>query len=378
MVSTSAWPSAGRTFARLLSSRIRSSSLSSSTRTAATTSTEPKAKVVFCCSPTHFVSAYEYTKAALQELMPGSVAVVQAANDARLADAIADATVIIPYMARITPQLLDRAPQLRMVMQFGVGLEGVDVQAATARGVWVCNIPDGSSCGNAQSCAEHALYLALAVLRDQQQLARSLATGVIGWPTGRTLFQATVLIYGFGGIGQQLAKRLAGFDARVYAVTRTLPAPAALPHQEHLEALGGVDAFAGFAKDADVVFICCAQNSGNVGLVDSAFIAQLKPGAVVVNVARGGLLNYGDVLEALHAGRLAGVGIDVYHTEPFPNPSRDPFLAHPRVVATPHVAGVTHVSYANMGRLTAANVQRVLTGQTPLGAVNEKEVAARP
>ena len=324
------------------------------------------------------MAAYEYTKAALQELMPGAVEVTQATNDASLGDAIADATVIIPYMARITPELLDRAPRLRMVMQFGVGLEGVNIEAATTRGVWVCNIPDGPSCGNAQSCAEHALYLALAALRNHKQLAQSLATGVIGWPTGRTLFQATVLIYGFGGIGQQLAKRLAGFDTRVHAVTRTLPAPGAppLPHQEYLDTFGGIDAFATLAKDADVVFICCSQNKDNVGLVNRAFIAHLKPGAVIVNVARGGLLHYGDVLEALQTGRLAGVGIDVYHTEPFPDPARDPFLSHPHVIATPHVAGVTHVSYANMGRLTAANVQRVLSGQRPLGAVNGDAVAA--
>jgi D-3-phosphoglycerate dehydrogenase / 2-oxoglutarate reductase len=82
------------------------------------------------------------------------------------------------------------------------------------------------------------------------------------------------------------------------------------------------------------------------------------------------LLNYPDVLAALNSGMLLGVGVDVYHTEPFPSPLTDPFLSHPRVVATPHVAGVTHRSYANMAALVAENVLLVKAGQTPNGAVN--------
>jgi len=127
---------------------------------------------------------------------------------------------------------------------------------------------------------------------------------------------------------------------------------------------------------SDYITLHTPRTPETANLICAASLARCKTGVRIVNVARGGLLHYGDVLEALQTGRLAGVGIDVYHTEPFPDPARDPFLSHPHVIATPHVAGVTHVSYANMGRLTAANVQRVLSGQRPLGAVNGDAVAA--
>jgi phosphoglycerate dehydrogenase-like enzyme len=263
-----------------------------------------------------------------------------------------------------------------MIMQFGIGLEGVDIPAATRRGIYVCNIPDSQSCGNAQSCAEQALYLALSVLRNQPELDRSLRTGIIGYPTGRTLYKSTALIYGYGGIGQQLSKRLAAFDARIYAVTRTLPdLGESLPCQDYLDVLEGTDMYKNLARDVDIVFICCSQNASNIGLVDRQFIAALKPGAVIVNVARGGLLNYPDVLDALRSGQLHGVGTDVYHTEPFPVPA-DEFMSHPRVICSPHVAGVTQISYRNMAKLTADNVRRILAGVPPEGAVNASGVQA--
>ena len=331
-----------------------------------------RSMVIFGGNRDHFVSAFEFTREALSD--QPNIDVVQA-NSIEMDQLIQDATVVIPFMVRMTENVLNRALKLRMIMQFGIGLEGVDIPAATSRGIWVCNIPDSAACGNAQSCAEHALFLALSVLRDQKQMTYSLANHRIGWPTGKTLYRATALIYGYGGIGQQLSKRLAAFDTHVNAVTRTLPSPGqSLPYQENLTVLGSIDQFSHLAKDADVVFICCSQNSSNIGLVNQEFISHLKPGAILINVARGGLLHYPDVLAALQSGQLGGVGIDVYHTEPFPSIASDEFLSHPHVIVTPHVAGVTHLSYRNMAQLTAANVKRIVAGMEPVGAVNSKEL----
>ena len=331
-----------------------------------------RSMVVFGGNRDHFVSAFEFTRDALSD--QHNIDVVQA-NSVEMDELIEDATVVIPFMVRMTEKLLNRATKLRMIMQFGIGLEGVDIPAATSRGIWVCNIPDSAACGNAQSCAEHALFLALSVLRDQKQMNYSLANNRIGWPTGKTLYRATALIYGYGGIGQQLSKRLAAFDTQLYAVTRTLPSSNhSLPYQENLTVLGSIDQFSNLAKDADIVFICCSQNSSNIGMVNKEFLSHLKPGAILINVARGGLLHYPDVLAALQSGHLGGVGIDVYHTEPFPSIASDAFLSHPHVIVTPHVAGVTHLSYHNMAQLTAANVKRIIAGIEPVGAVNSKEL----
>jgi lactate dehydrogenase-like 2-hydroxyacid dehydrogenase len=135
---------------------------------------------VVICGKGNFLSSYLYTKDALKA--HGHVEVIQSDDD----DVIASADVIIPFMKRIDEPLIERSQNLKMVMQYGVGLEGVDIATATERGIWVCLIP-GADVGNAQSCAEQAVYLALSILRDQKEMARSLLTNRIGWPTGRTI-----------------------------------------------------------------------------------------------------------------------------------------------------------------------------------------------
>jgi phosphoglycerate dehydrogenase-like enzyme len=329
-------------------------------------SSTDKFKVVFG-GLGHFEAAFLKTREALKD--DQRISVVQSAAES-IESAISDADVVIPFMVPMTERLLQFAPKLKMIMQYGVGIEGVDVKAASTNKVWVCSIPS-KDCSNDKSTAEQAVYLALSVCRDQKAMHHSLMTGRIGFPCGKSLFGSKALIYGFGGIGQQLAKRLSSFDMHISAVTRTLPrVNETFPSQEYLTELSSTTDFPRFASEADIVFICCSQNSGNRGLVDKTFLSCLKDGTIIINVARGGLLNYDDVLDALNSGKLSGVGIDVYHTEPFPSPLEDPFLSHPRVVATPHVGGVTQISYDNMAALVAANVRKIIAGLDPVGAVN--------
>ena len=231
----------------------------------------------------HFESAYIFTKDALKD--DDRIDVVQCTADS-MEDAIKDADIVIPFMVPITERLLIHARKLKMIMQYGVGIEGVDMQAASSKRIWVCKIPS-ADCSNDKSSAEHAIYLALAVSRDQKAMHNSLLTGRLGFPTGRSLYGSNALIYGFGGIGQQLAKRLSSFDMNIAAVTRTLPVVGeTCTSQEYLTELCGTDEFPRLASTADVVFICCSQNSSNMGLVDNAFLAHLKDGVVIINVAR--------------------------------------------------------------------------------------------
>lgn len=185
----------------------------------------------------HFESAFIFTKEALTH---DKCDVIQCTTET-MEQEIVDADIVIPFMVPITAHLLSLAPKLKMIMQYGVGVEGVDLEAASANKVWVCKIPS-TDCSNDKSSAEHAIYLALAVLRDQKAMHHSLLTGRIGCPTGRSLYGSTALIYGFGGIGQQVAKRLSAFDMRVSAVTRTLPKGGEVfPSQEYLTELSGTD-----------------------------------------------------------------------------------------------------------------------------------------
>jgi lactate dehydrogenase-like 2-hydroxyacid dehydrogenase len=231
----------------------------------------------------HFPSAFLLTKDALKD--DETIDLVECTPES-IDLSITDADVVIPFMVPISRRTLLLAPRLKMIMQYGVGVEGVDIESASQMNIWVCNI-QSRDCSNDKSSAEHAIYLALSVCRDQKAMQESIISGKLGCPTGQSLYGSNALIYGFGGIGRQLAKRLSNFDMQIAAVTRTLPLPnESYQSEQYLTELSSIDQFPRLAAVADIVFICCSQNSSNMGLVDKAFISQLKQSCVIVNVAR--------------------------------------------------------------------------------------------
>ena len=158
-------------------------------------------KVLFCGE--HMRAGFEFSR----DILASEPDIeVRACSRERLPEEAIDAAVLVPLMSRVSRELLVSARRLRLVMQFGVGLEGVDLEAAAELGVPVANIPSLSS-GNAQSCAEHAVFLAISLLRDVHGMRQAFLTGGLGTPTGRTLFGATTLIYGFGDLGRCLSTR---------------------------------------------------------------------------------------------------------------------------------------------------------------------------
>lgn len=183
----------------------------------------------------------------------------------------------------------------------------------------------------------------------------------LGEPIGETLLGKTVFIMGFGNIGIELAKRLRPFDVKILATKRSwvshVPAScnsSALPIQSGIyddlvDEKGGHEDIYNFARTADIVVCCLSMNSETAGIVNKRFISSMKKGALLVNIARGGLLDYEAVHSHLKSGHLGGLGIDVAWTEPF-NPD-NPILKIPNVIITPHVAGVTETSYRSMAKV---------------------------
>jgi phosphoglycerate dehydrogenase-like enzyme len=294
----------------------------------------------------------------LAPLLPGWT--VRTCPPAAVADHLDGADVVCPFGARIDAAVLD-AGTFGLVHQFGVGLDKVDIARATDLGVWVARVP-GDSGGNADSVAELAVLHVLALLRRLADAG--LALRERRWesrPTGRTLVGATVAIVGLGAIGVAVAGRLAPFGARLVGV------------RAHPE-LGGLDHVVGPGELTEVigladVVICCAMFDGsNSRMFGEAEFAAMKPGAIFVNVARGGLVDEAALLAALESGHLGGAGLDVHATEPADPGSA--LLRHPRVVATPHVAGLTDLMFRRTGELFAKNVLRWAGGQAPLWAVN--------
>jgi len=235
----------------------------------------------------HFQDGFEFTKEALKNQK--NIIIKQCAQE-HVEREIIDSHVVVPLMTKITKNLMDKAPYLNLIQQFGMGLEGVDIKTATDLGISVSFIPSSES-GNAQSCAEHAIFLSLCLLRRQKICIESINRGLLGYPTGRTLMGSSVLLYGYGNIGKELAKRLQCFGVKkIVAIKRTSSTPSsddAMPSTESLVIeIGTEKDIDRLTLGVDIVFVCCSQNPQNLGFVNSRFISALNDEAIIINVAR--------------------------------------------------------------------------------------------
>jgi phosphoglycerate dehydrogenase-like enzyme len=279
-----------------------------------------------------------------------------------------DADVLVPGMSRIGADIIDRTAA-RMVHQFGVGLEGVDIPAATSKGIYVANVPSNEAGGNAISVAEHAIFLMLALARKYPAASRNLVQGTTwGAPIGAQLRGKTVTIVGLGNIGAALVERLKAFGMRVLGTRRNPDLPV-----RNIDYLGGPDDLPRLLGESDFVVMAVPVTDETRGMIGHAELAVIKKGAFIVNVARGPLIDYDALVQALENGQLAGAGLDVFWHEPV-DPT-DP-LFQLNVIATPHVAGVTDTSYDEIVRDMAANVDRLRQGLHPVNCVNLEELQA--
>ena len=272
--------------------------------------------------------------------------------------------VLIPMMFRIDATVMD-AIRPRLIQQWGSGLEGVDLEAARKRGIPVASVPASGS--NADSVAEHALLLMLALLRQWPQAQANLQAGVLGAPLGRMLAGSTVCLWGLGATALSLARRLHALDVKLIGITRD-PAAAKVTAFS-LDACYSSEQRAAALCQTDILVMSVRLHTATRNLVDAKALAELPAGACLVNAARGALVDYHALYSALSIGRLAGAALDVFWEEPIP-PS-DPLLALPNVIATPHIAGVTNRSYAEIADAVAENIERLRYGHPLLNRVPE-------
>src|ERR1700722_1893216 len=297
----------------------------------------------------------------LASLLPGWE--VTGCAPGQVADHLEGADVICPFGARIGAQLIE-AGTFGLVHQFGVGLDGVDVGRATELGVLVARVP-GEVSGNADSCAELAVLHLLALARKLDESRAVLAQR--RWPDrpiGRSLLDATVLIVGLGAIGTAVARRLAPFGPRLLGVR-------ARPHlggPPELELTGGPDQLRELLGQADAVVCAAMFHAGNVAMFGRSEFAAMRPGALFVNIARGGLVDEDALLAALESGQVGAAGLDVFAREPA-DPD-GPLVGHPRVLATPHVGWHTSYMFRQTSEVFAANLMRFGRGEQPLWTVN--------
>jgi phosphoglycerate dehydrogenase-like enzyme len=269
--------------------------------------------------------------------------------------------MVIPFMCRIDAALMDRG-RFRLVQQWGAGLEGVDLIAAKQRGIRVANVP--ATGNNADSVAELAVFLTIALLRNWPTAQANVRAGGLGFPIGRMLAGCTVCLYGLGAIAGGLAHRLRPFQVRLVGVTRD-PSAAKVAEFGLDACYSTTERNACFAQ-TDVLILCSRLAPETQGVINADALRALRPGAYLVNAARGGLVDYEALYSALASGNLAGAGLDVYWKEPIA--PDDPLLALPNVIATPHIAGVTDRSYDEIADAVWTNIERLRRGEAPLNA----------
>ncbi|HYN95766.1 MAG TPA: phosphoglycerate dehydrogenase [Pilimelia sp.] len=304
-----------------------------------------------------------------EELAPAAIDVLAEDFEVRHVDgtdrpallaALADAhAVLVRSATQIDAEAVAAAPRLRVIARAGVGLDNVEVPAATARGVMVVNAPTS----NIVSAAEQAVALLLAVARNTASASAALKAGE--WKrskyTGVEVQGKTVGVVGLGRIGVLFAQRIAAFGTRLIAYDPYVqPARAA---QLGVRLVGLEE----LLRESDFISIHLPKTPETVGLIGAKELALVKPGVRIVNAARGGLVDEQALADAIAEGRVGGAGIDVYAKEPC---TASPLFAFDNVVATPHLGASTHEAQDKAGLAVARSVKLALQGEFVPDAVN--------
>ncbi|NQX11346.1 hypothetical protein HQQ80_06900 [Microbacteriaceae bacterium VKM Ac-2855] len=269
--------------------------------------------------------------------------------------------VVVPIMSAVGSETF--AAGVRLVQQFGVGIERIDLEAADRAGAVVANMPGL----NAPFVAERAVALLLSLLHRLPDARRGFQPGGWSTPAGRSVAGSVGCVIGLGAVGRSVCDLLAPFGAEIRGVHRSHPEAGAVPASTVLfpegqrrQALTG----------ADFVIVAATHQTGTAPILTAELLGELRPGAVVVNVARGGAINNDACLAALESGVLGGLGLDVFPEEPYP--ADGPLLGHPSVLATAHTAALTDAYFEVASRRLGAAIEDWLSGRTIADVVNRR------
>jgi phosphoglycerate dehydrogenase-like enzyme len=252
----------------------------------------------------------------------------------------------------------DQRIQLWQILS--TGLDSWDIPYFLEKGVSIAYTP-GQFSGPA--LAEHALFLILALVKNLNRSQANLAAGIRLDPMNTELAGKTLGLVGLGASGRETAWRAAALGMEIAAID-VLPIDDEARSRFGIGWFGGVDSLLELMARSDVVSIHAPLTPQTTGLIGRSAIRAMRPGSIIVNVARGAIIDEVELLAALEDGHLAGAGLDVFVDEPAD--PRNPLVTHSRVVATPHVAGITHETMMRRGMAAVQNIERVARGETPL------------
>jgi len=279
----------------------------------------------------------------------------------RGADGILNQAVL---MTRRVIEGLDRA---KVIVRYGIGYDNVDIEAATQRGVYVCNVPDYCL----DEVADHALALILSLLRRVTWAHRHMAQGGFDWKAVRPVHRLEALtagVVGTGNIGRRVVQRLRALNLKVKAYDPYVP-------DEQVSGLGAEPvSLQDLLSSADIITVHAPLSKSTYHMIGEKEIGLMKRSAYIVNTSRGALLDEAALARALKEGHIAGAALDIFEEEPLPEDS--PLRGLPNTVLTPHMAWYSEESLVELRTKSAEEVRRVLQGERPRNLVN-KELLGR-
>jgi len=267
---------------------------------------------------------------------------------------------------KVTADVIARADKLRVIGRAGIGVDNVDVKAATARGIAVLNTPEG----NNVTTAEHAIAHMLSLARHIPQATASMKAGK--WEKkkfqGMELFNRTLAVVGLGNIGRNVAIRGRAFGMKVIAFDPYATQESAA--KLDVELLADFDEV---MRRADIITVHVPKIKDTTGLLNAAAFAKAEPGLLVINAARGGIVDEADLLEALNSGQVGGAALDVFVEEP--PPADHPLIAHPNVICTPHLGASTEQAQVNVSVAVAEQIRDYLLDNVVRNAINVPSIS---
>ncbi len=281
---------------------------------------------------------------------------------AELMSLVADADAVITQFAPVTAEVVAAMRRAKVIVRYGVGVDNVDLDAARARGIPVCNVPDYCI----DEVADHTLALILATTRQVVTNCLSVRGGV--WKPAtpldqmRTLRDLTIGVVGFGRIGREVVSRLRPFKCRILvhdpAVSETDVEQAGCQPRGLNELL----------SESDIVTLHCPSTAQTRGMIDGAALARMKPGVILINLARGDLIESAKLTEALQRGHVAAAALDVFAPEPIP--ADHPIRRMDNVIVTPHIAAASVKAVRTLRETAAMLVAQALRGERLPNVVN--------
>jgi phosphoglycerate dehydrogenase-like enzyme len=306
-------------------------------------------RVLMTCPPA-LASASEYIdRLGEQGIEVVCAEVVQSLSEDDLIAVIGGFDAIVAGDDPLSARVLDHADRLRLIARWGVGMDNVDMAAAEAHGIQVVNTPGAFT----NEVADVAIGYLVLLSRNLHRVDAAVRAGHWAKPAGRSLAGRTLGIVGLGSIGRAVARRAMAMEMSVAGTDVSRDAAAAAEDEGVL-----LTDFAGLLERSEVLVLCSSLTDGNRHLIDRAAIAQMRPGAWLINVARGGLVDERALVAALGDGRIGAAALDVFEVEPLPPDS--PLRSFEQVVLGSHNASNTRDAVGRVNDLVIANVLRAL------------------